>query len=148
MPILSYTINIDAPIEEVWAILTDFEAYDEWNKFTPSVETSGRIGEPVRLQVRLNSNENGRLTRSTLTMKKKAAYELCWGTDGFLLKANRYQTLTPLEDGRTQYESREPFEGLLAPLILWWHRENLMRGYKWAAEGLKERAEKRIKRKE
>ena len=141
MPALTTTIDINAPIEIVWAVLTDFEAYGEWNKFTPSVETSGRLGDPVRLQVRLSNNKNGRLTRSTLTLKKKAAYELCWGTDTLLVKANRYQTLTPLKDGRTRYESKEPFEGLLAPLILWWHRDNLMRGYRWAAEGLKERAE-------
>lgn len=141
MTILTYTIDIDAPIEQVWEVLTDFHAYAEWNRFTPKIETSGRIGEPVRLHVRLSDNENGRLTRSNLIMKKKAAYELCWGSENFLIKANRYQTLTPLEDGRTRYESREPFGGLLAPVIMWWHRENLMRGYQWAAKGLKERAE-------
>lgn len=141
MTTLTTSIDIDAPIEKVWAVLTDFDAYSEWNRFTPIVETSGRIGEPVRLRVRLNEKENGRLTRSALTMKKKAAYELCWGSENFLIKVNRYQTLTPLEDGGTRYESREPFGGLLAPLIMWLHRENLMRGYRWAAEGLKARAE-------
>lgn len=141
MTTLKYAIDIDAPIEQVWKVLTDFDAYGEWNKFTPKIETSGRIGEPVRLHVRLTEQAGGRLTKSNLIMKKKAAYELCWGSENFLIQANRTQTLTPLEDGRTRYESREPFGGLLAPLIMWWHRDNLMRGYKWAAEGLKEKVE-------
>ena len=59
MTTLTTSIDIDAPIEKVWSILTDFEGYSEWNQFTPSVETSGRIGEPVHLQVRLNNTENG-----------------------------------------------------------------------------------------
>lgn len=141
MTTLKYAVDIDAPIEQVWDILTDFGAYAEWNRFTPKIETSGRIGERVKLHVRLSEKENGRLTQSNLTLKKKAAYELCWGSENFLIKANRTQTLTPLEGGKTRYESREPFGGLLAPLIMWWYRENLMRGYKWAAEGLKRRAE-------
>jgi len=144
MTTLTYTIDINAPIEQVWEVLTDFDAYGAWNRFTPKIETSGRIGERVKLHVRLSEKEGGRLTQSNLTIKKKAAYELCWGSENFLIKANRFQTLTPLESGKTRYESREPFGGLLAPLIMWLHRDNLMRGYKWAAEGLKERAERKV----
>lgn len=141
MTTLTYAIDIDAPIEAVWQVLTEFEAYGDWNTFTPKIETSGRLGEPVRLHVCLNDKENGRLTTSNLIMKKKAAYELCWGAENFFIKANRYQTLTPLANGKTRYESREPFGGLLAPLIIWLLRDKLMRGYRWAAEGLKERVE-------
>ena len=141
MTTLNYSIEIDAPIDLVWEVLTQFDRYGEWNRFTPKVETTGRLGDPVTLFVRLNEGEGKRLTRSKLTLKKRAAYELCWGAENFFIKANRYQTLTPLEGGKTLYQSREPFGGLLAPLIMWLHRDNLMRGYRWAAEGLKARAE-------
>ena len=46
-------VEIDAPIERVWKILTDTDGYDAWNPFTPQVETTLRIGDPVHLRVRL-----------------------------------------------------------------------------------------------
>ncbi|UCE85470.1 MAG: SRPBCC family protein, partial [Deltaproteobacteria bacterium] len=46
-------IEIDAPIERVWRILTDLDRYADWNPFTPRVESTLRIGAPVHLYVRL-----------------------------------------------------------------------------------------------
>ena len=45
------TVKIDAPIEKVWQVLSNFEHYEQWNPFTPKVELSKVIGEPVYLHV-------------------------------------------------------------------------------------------------
>src|SRR5688572_2335739 len=44
-------IVIDAPPERVWAVLTDFERYAEWNPFVQAVQ--GELTEGGRLRVRL-----------------------------------------------------------------------------------------------
>ena len=140
MVTLSYTIDIDAPINIVWNTLTDFDSYSGWNKFTPKVETTGRLGDRVTLHV--NLNDSGRMTTSNLVIEQIEPYTLCWGDDNLFIKAHRTQTLTQLDDGRTRYESSEPFGGLLAPIIIWLLKSKLMRGYQWAAEGLKAEAER------
>lgn len=139
MTTLEVALEIDAPIDQVWRVLTDFENYDSWNRFTPRVETTGMVGEPVDLHVRLN--DSGRLRVQTLTVEQNEPYVLVWGDDNLFIKAHRYQTLTPIDEHRTLYESREPFGGLLAPLIIWLMKDKLMHGYRLAAEGLKKKVE-------
>ena len=140
MRTLKVTIDIDAPIETVWEVLTRFNDYENWNRFTPKVETRGRLGDPVTLHVRLNNF--GPLIKSNLVIAQIEPNILCWGSDNLFIKAHRTQSLTQLSERKTRYESSEPFGGLLAPLILWLYKANLMRGYSWAAEGLKAEAEK------
>ena len=42
---LNTQIDIDAPVERVWSVLTDFAAYPEWNPFILSAEGSLAVGE-------------------------------------------------------------------------------------------------------
>lgn len=48
---LEATIDIDAPPEDVWRVLTDLDAYPEWNPFVVSAE--GRVEVDERLVNRL-----------------------------------------------------------------------------------------------
>ena len=48
---LSKEIEIDAPPERVWAVVTDFAAYPEWNLFIRRI--SGELHEGARLEVRI-----------------------------------------------------------------------------------------------
>jgi uncharacterized protein YndB with AHSA1/START domain len=44
-------IEIDAPAERVWGVLTDFAAYPQWNPFIRTI--SGKPSTDERLEVRL-----------------------------------------------------------------------------------------------
>jgi hypothetical protein len=44
-------IEIDAPPERVWAVLTDFPAYPEWNPFIRRI--SGELREGAKLEVQI-----------------------------------------------------------------------------------------------
>ena len=44
-------IRINAPIETVWAILTEVDKYGRWNPFTPRARTDFAIGAPADLLV-------------------------------------------------------------------------------------------------
>ncbi len=49
--IVSETVEIDAPQEFVWAVLTDYEQYPEWNPYTVKVETTLELGTPIVLHL-------------------------------------------------------------------------------------------------
>ena len=42
-------IQINAPIDFVWGVLTEVEKYGEWNPFTPQARTDFKIGSPRAL---------------------------------------------------------------------------------------------------
>ena len=49
-------ITINAPLQEVWLVLSDFDNYHTWNPFTPKVEFQPQGTNNIMLHVRLNPN--------------------------------------------------------------------------------------------
>jgi len=143
-------IEIDAPIDRVWKILRDFDRYSEWNAFTPRVETTLEIGEPIHLYVRLVGD---RLVHRVETVTRNQPYTIGWGvTMGwaagsagrpFLLDAERVQVLTPVDENRTHYMTEDVFRGWLRPLVLGLFGKSMQRGFDDCAWGLKKASESR-----
>ena len=59
------------------------------------------------------------------------------------MRAERTQTLTKLEDGRTRYRTEDVIEGPLEPLVRVLMGGSIQRGFEGVARGLKERVEGR-----
>ncbi len=51
--VIDATLDIEAPAELVWSVITDFPRYGEWNPFLPACETTLKPGDPIDLQVNL-----------------------------------------------------------------------------------------------
>lgn len=138
------TIDVDAPIDRVWAILVDLDAYGAWNPFTPRIDASLRVGEPVVLHVAMKPGEKLLVQTEICSANDPVARELGWGmTMGapFLLKANRIQRLTALEGGGTRYHTSDVFSGLLTPLVMALYRVHIQRGFDEVARALARRAQ-------
>jgi hypothetical protein len=134
-------VEIDAPIDRVWQILNDFGRYGEWNPFTPQVETTLRIGEPIHLHVRLiGSRLMHRVEYVTRNEPHTLGWEMKMGAR-FLLHAERVQVLTALDDGRTHYMTEDRFTGWLRPLVLGLFGAAMERGFTDCGLGLKKAAE-------
>jgi uncharacterized protein YndB with AHSA1/START domain len=134
-------VEIDAPIERVWRILTDLEGYAAWNPFTPRVESTLRIGDPVHLHVRL---VGARLMHRVETVTRNEPYTLGWDMQmggGVLLYAERVQVLTALDENRTHYMTEDCFRGWLRPLVLALFGGGMQRGFRDCGLGLKKAAE-------
>jgi hypothetical protein len=143
MPIVRSVIEIDAPAEKIFDILVDLDAYADWNPFTPRVESTLAIGDPIHLQARLGKGD--RLTRQVeYVTANERPHKLCWGADigaRFLIRADRCQMLTSLGEGRTRYECTDDIRGLLAGLVMVVYRGGMQRGFDACARALKARAE-------
>lgn len=137
--------DIDAPIDRVWSILADLARYGEWNPFTPRVDATLRVGEPVVLHVAMRPGKKLLVQREMCTANDPAARELAWGTTlgaRFLLRANRVQRLTELPTGGTRYWTADTFAGALVPIVMALYRADIQRGFDETARALKARAER------
>ncbi len=68
------SIAIDAPKERVWAALTDFAAYDDWNPILSELKGKAAVGEIVKFKL-----QNGPVKLPIDAKVVKAnGEELCW----------------------------------------------------------------------
>ncbi len=111
-------IEIDAPPDRVWQVLTDFDAYPEWNPFIRSIEGDAEVGS--QLKVRIEPPGARGMTFRPTVRAAEPARELRWLgrllVPG-LVDGEHTLALEPLEGGRTRFDQSERFSGILVGLI-------------------------------
>lgn len=110
-------VEIDAPPERVWAVLTDFAAYPEWNPFITEVSGKLEAGARVRVELSYADGRNTRFRSSVLTVKP--GEELRWVSKFWfkgLFDGEHFIQLHALEGGRTRLIQGENFGGLFVKL--------------------------------
>ena len=145
-------VDIDAPIEQVWAVMLDTGAYAEWNPFVVRADcaTPPKVGEPITLHVKW---ANGRGTTSPERISAVEPPEaddhgvrratLAYVYEGLpaklgLVRGTRFQRLSQAPGGPTRYETVEEFSGPLVPLA---GPKRVEDGFRRHAAALKARCE-------
>ncbi|MFO7928009.1 MAG: SRPBCC family protein [Halobacteriota archaeon] len=132
-------IEIDASPETVWEILTDLEAYDEWNPFISSAE--GAIERDERLRVRVEPPGGRPMSFKPVVKTVEQNGRIVWIGRLFvpnLLDGRHEFIIEPAVDG-VRFLQRETFAGILVPIFL--DVESVERGFDEMNEALKRRAE-------
>jgi hypothetical protein len=143
---LSREIEIHAPPERVWSVVTDFAAYPDWNPFIRRI--SGELHEGARLEVRIEP-PGARGTTFKPTVRAVAANrELRWL--GRLLLPGIFEgehslRIEPLDLGRSRFVQSERFTGILVGLVKGTLAKTEV-GFEQMNTALKERVEQRAAR--
>lgn len=137
--------EIEAPIERVHAIMTDFARYGEWNPFVVAIAGEARVGAQLTLDVRFHDGGRNRVrVRVEVLARSAERAELTYRLLGplaslGLVRSTRRQVLTRLGEGRTRYETEETFTGLFTAFL---PRAGIQRGFEDHARALGQRAER------
>ena len=135
------TTDIGAPVERVWAVLTDFARYPDWNPFIRHIE--GPLEAGGRLRVRIEPPGGRGMTFRPTLLAVEPGRELRWrgrllvpglfdGEHAFRLHARRRGT---------RLRQEEDFGGLLLPLFGGARLARTRRGFEAMNAALKRRAE-------
>jgi hypothetical protein len=135
-------VEINAPAERVWQLLTDFTSYPRWNPFIRSISGEPTTGE--RLEVRIEPPDGRGMTFKPTVLNAEPNRELRWL--GHLLVPGLFDgehslAIQPLEENRVRFIQSETFRGLLVPLFSRSLDNNTRRGFEEMNRALKERAE-------
>lgn len=113
-------VDIDAPPEAVWRVLTDFERFRAWNPFIVKASGDVRLGGVVHLTVRAFPSSPMRISFvATITVCDRAR-ELRWRGDfgaPWIGAGDHVFSLAPRGPGRTCFLQRETFSGLLPRVV-------------------------------
>ena len=110
---ISTSISINADIETVWRIFTNFEDYPNWNPFIKSITGPIAVGEKFSAKI-------GKMNFNPTTKVFKEHEEFTWlgklfvpgifdGRHSFIFQTN--------EDGQTILTQKEQFNGILVRLM-------------------------------
>lgn len=135
-------IEIDAPANVVWRILTDFDSYPDWNPFIRSFDG---IPEPGReFSVTIQPTDKKPMTFKPVCLSLLPEEEFRWL--GHLIISGLFDgehifELKQLDQNKTLFIQRENFSGILVPLL--WRQLNASThsGFKQMNQQLKKRAE-------
>lgn len=143
MPLrIDHTHEVEAPAEVVWEVLTDLDAYPEWNPFVVAASSSLEVGAPMDMRVRVlpfMTQSQREWVRSV-----EPGVGFCYGlapTAGGALRSERSHRVVPLAPGRCRYESRFAIEGWLSGVVKALLGRALRRGFTEMSAAVKTRAE-------
>ncbi len=135
-------IEIQAPAERVWDLLTDFAGFPQWNPFIRRASGKVEVGE--HLEVILQPSGAQGMTFKPTVLKAEPNRELRWL--GRLLLPGLFDgehsfTIESLGENRVRFVQSEIFTGLLVPLFSRGLDADTRRGFEEMNQALKARAE-------
>ena len=135
-------VDVDAPPERVWQVLTDFAAYPQWNPFIVRAEGDPRRGG--RLTLRMQPVGGRAITFRPTVLEATPGRRLRWL--GHLLVNGIFDgehsfTIEPLGEGRVRLVQQEDFRGLLVPLMARSLDRRTLPAFEQLNQALKRRAE-------
>jgi uncharacterized protein YndB with AHSA1/START domain len=140
--VVSIKVEIEAPAEVTWDVLTDLDRYGEWNAFCPAIKSTLNVGDPVVMTV-MAPNSDELSTAVEYLVEIEPPRRLCWEArmPDRTVVARRDQYIDSLGPGRSSYFTTDVFLGpgadQLMNLIGVWAKA----GFDDVARGLKRQAE-------
>ena len=112
---LQASIQIDAPPQRVWAVLTDLAAYPRWNPFIVSSRGQLRVGATLTNRMH---DATGDTTFTPTVQVVEPGHELRWlGSvgPGGIFDGQHTFTITRIGPDRVLFTQREDFTGVAVP---------------------------------
>lgn len=110
---ISTEIEIKAPAEKVWKVLTDFAHFRDWNPFIREINGNAVVGSKLEVRIFTSSGKN-RTYKPTVT-KVEPNHELRWYGKGLLpglLSGEHIFTIEELSRNNVRMVHREILRGL------------------------------------
>ncbi len=115
---IEQTLDVEAPPDVVWQVITDLPRYREWNPFVVACRSSLVVGDPIVMRVHVFA-AFAQTQRETV-LEHVPGERLCYGIPRAALGSlvsRRCHEVEALDDGRTRYRSRFALSGWMAPVV-------------------------------
>jgi hypothetical protein len=136
-------IEINSFPENIWRILIDFAAYDQWNPFINKIIGVPKEGSKIEVYIESRSGKNRKY--SPRITKVEEGRELRWfgksSLPGFL-NAEHIFTIEEVQPVRVRFIQREVFSGLLTRIFGKDVDTDIRQGFQDMNNALKKRAER------
>jgi len=139
---IEHALSIDAPAEQVWAVISDLASYPQWNPFVVSCVSTLVPGDPIAMRVRLFARFAQ--PQREWILEHERGRRLCYGLRPSRLGAlasRRSHEVASAGPERSRYVSHFELSGWLAPLVRWLLGARLQAGFGAMSAAIQARAE-------
>jgi hypothetical protein len=139
---LASQIDIDAGPAQVWAVLSDLTAYQQWNPFIVHADGTAETGS--RLTLRMRTAGGRGLTLRPTVLESQDGSRLRWrgrlGMPG-VMDADHSFTIEARPGGGSRLRQEETFRGVLVPFVARYLDRGTLPGFAAMKGALKRRVE-------
>jgi hypothetical protein len=135
-------IRIQASAAKVWAVLSDYEAYSQWNPFIRSIQGKVATGERIQVHITPPDAKGMHFTPKVLCYEHNKEFKWLghFLIPGIFDGEHRFEIIDH-GDGSSTLVHSEKFRGILVPFLSKLLNDNTLRGFKAMNEALKVRVE-------
>lgn len=115
-------IQISAPIDKVWQVLTDFDHWKDWNPMVNQASGNASVGS--KLTITMGGEDCKEMTYQPQVLEVNPPKSFRWRATmmaGFLFTNDRVFELKE-KNGGTEFINSEEFSGLMVPMF--WKKMN------------------------
>jgi hypothetical protein len=116
---VSVQTGINAPLEKVWQVLTDFGSYHTWHPILTLESGAGPVAVGTQLQGQSSGGRAGEQPVAFTIVLVQEPNRLAWtGGDPEVVAGRHSFQLEQLADGTTEFIESEVFTGPAAPEVI------------------------------
>ncbi len=138
-------ILIEAPVEQVWETLIDFDNYPKWNPFIKEIKEVKALGQTFKVKIKAPNQKPMSFAPNLLEMEPNKSFR--WkGKLLFrgLFDGEHYFQLLPDGNGKTLLLHGELFTGILVKFIMKRIAKDTIAGFDAMNQALKEQVESQL----
>lgn len=136
------TLDVRAPVDLLWQVITDLDRYGEWNPFVVSCRSSLAEGDPIDMRVQIF--ESFVQPQRETILEHVPGERLCYGLAPRpfgALASRRSHEVSAQGETESRYHSHFLLEGWLSPVTELLLGSRLDRGFRAMTRALVARAE-------
>ena len=142
MKSLHTELVIDASVDKVWQVLTEFSAYPVWNPFIKEFRADPALGSRFKVVLQLPDSKPMTFKPKCLALDQKKEFRwLGHLIIPGLFDGEHFFKLKELEGGKTKFVQGENFQGILVPMFWKKIKGKTILGFERMNTALKNRAE-------
>jgi hypothetical protein len=145
---ISAAIEMGAPADFIYQIVTDFDRYGEWNSFTPRITLTNaavQFGAEFDLDCQMTPTHLLKNEHEMILALDPEHLRFCMGTSRTRgrpgITSYRWQICTPLAEALTRLVNYEQFFGPISPIVYLLYRAKLAAAFDRYCAEVKARAE-------
>lgn len=142
MKTITTEIKINAGIEKVWEILSDFPSYPDWNPFITRISGEIKTGSKLNVTLEIEGMKPSSFKPEIISVTQGEKF--CWRGKLYmkgLFDGTHYFILEKTGDNKTLLTHGENFQGILTRSILRKIEKSTRDGFERMNLALKEKAE-------